>query len=100
MFSALTKTSTFVFSQTLFKRGIQTLHHYNLDWGLQFHNRLDNFDLVSKLHMCQKHEMQIVVFRLFHCRISVVWLHHAQCALLQSGHGVHADALWLSFEHI
>ena len=43
------------------------MHHYNLDWGLQFHNRFDNFDLVSKLHMCQKHEMQIVFFRLFHC---------------------------------
>ena len=50
----------------------QTLHDYNLARGLGFHRRFDDLDTVSKLQLCQKYEMQIVLFRFLFRFLSAV----------------------------
>ena len=38
----------------------QTLHDYNLAWGLAVHTRFDDLDLISRSQVCQNHKLQIV----------------------------------------
>ena len=40
-----------------------SLHHYNLTWGLHFYCGFDDLDFVSRSQVCQKYKLQIVLFR-------------------------------------
>ena len=35
------------------------LHYYNFAWGLPIHTRFEDLDFVSRLQICQNHELQI-----------------------------------------
>ena len=65
--SHLTKTFTlaffFIFILHYLKEVFQTLHDYNLTWGLPSHNKINDLDFVVRLQLGQKHKRQIMVLR-------------------------------------
>ena len=70
MFPDLTKPLTAAFSWTLYRRSIKLC--VTITWGLQIYTVFDDCGLVSRSHMCQKHQLQVVVFR-FLSTINSVW---------------------------
>ena len=68
------------------KEVFQTLHDYNLAQGLAIYTCFDDLALISRSHICQNHELQIIFKILFHCSLMVhgcytQWKVQAQFAL-------------------
>ena len=57
-------------------KGFQTLHYYNLPWGLPIHTRFGDLNLVSRLQVCLNHKLQIGVEILGHVSLNIRWLLH------------------------
>ena len=49
------------------KEVFQTVHNYDLAWGLAIHTRFYYLDLISRSQVCQIHKLQIVFRILVHC---------------------------------
>ena len=60
MFPDLTKRKTYhwLFHRHCSSKVFQTLHYYNLAWGVPIHTRFE--DLVSMSQVCQSHNLQIM----------------------------------------
>ena len=54
----------------------QTLHYYNLAWGLLIHTRIDDLDLVSRSQVCQNYNLEIVFKILVQNSLNVVLFLH------------------------
>ena len=54
------------FSANTFKAGSFKLHNYNFACDLHCRPGVDDIDLVSRSQVCQKHELQIACFSIFH----------------------------------
>ena len=51
-----------LFGRHCLRKVFQTLHDYDLAWGLAIHIRIDEFDLISRSQVCQNHKL-LIVFR-------------------------------------
>ena len=60
------------FGKHCLKEVFQTLHDYNLAFGLAIHTRFDDLDLISRSQGCQKYEVKIVLFRFLFRFLSTV----------------------------
>ena len=54
------KNLSLAFGRHCLREVFQTLHDYNLAWGLEIHTRFDDLDLISRLCICQINRLQIV----------------------------------------
>ena len=70
-----------LFGGHCFREVFQTLHHYNLAWGLAIHTRFDDLDLISMSPFYHVHKLQFqknVIQILFSCPL---WFKRCMAAL-------------------
>ena len=80
MFSDSTKSLSWLFLRHCLSEVFQTLHGYNITWGLLNHTIFDKFDHVSWLHYVRNLDCQLCFPFLVQCSLkNAEWLSYAFC---------------------